>query len=356
MLQWKRMKWPLPWMPLPAAPGHEHYGAKNAGALRVASVNVNGIRAAYKRGMAAWLAGRDVDVLCLQEVRAPDAIVRELLGEGWHVLHAEAEAKGRAGVAVASRVEPVATREHIGDDYFTTAGRWVEADFAGRRRQVLSVTSAYVHSGEVDTPKQVDKYRFLDVVSERLPKLRVEKDYALVVGDLNVGHTTRDIKNWKGNVKRAGFLPEERAYFDRFFGEEIGFKDVAPRTGRRRRRPLHLVVLARAGLRQRRRLAHRLPHGHPRARPAGGQRGRRPRGDLRRALLRPRPDRRRLPVLEGPDDQPDRSPGRHAPRPLRRRPAPPSFPKARASAWCPGCSPPGTPCTWATTWGPWSTG
>jgi exodeoxyribonuclease III len=207
--------------------GAGNYGAKNAGALRVASVNVNGIRAAYKRGMAAWLEGRDIDVLCLQEVRAPDAIVRELLGEGWHVLHAEAEAKGRAGVAVASRVEPVATREHIGDDYFTTAGRWVEADFLVDGGKVLSVTSAYVHSGEVDTPKQVDKYRFLDVVSERLPKLRVEKDYALVVGDLNVGHTTRDIKNWKGNVKRAGFLPEERAYFDRFFGAEIGFKDVA---------------------------------------------------------------------------------------------------------------------------------
>ena len=202
-------------------------GAKNAGALRVASVNVNGIRAAYKRGMAEWLAGRDVDVLCLQEVRAPDAILRELLGEGWHVLHAEAESKGRAGVAVASRAEPVATREHIGDDYFTTAGRWVEADFLVDGGKVLSVVSAYVHSGEVDTPKQVDKYRFLDVVSERLPKLRVEKDYTLVVGDLNVGHTTRDIKNWKGNVKRAGFLPEERAYFDRFFGAEIGYKDVA---------------------------------------------------------------------------------------------------------------------------------
>jgi exodeoxyribonuclease-3 len=197
--------------------------------LRIASVNVNGLRAAYKKGMAEWLEAREVDILCLQEVRAPDSIVRQLLGEDWHILHAEAEAKGRAGVAIASRTEPLATRNGIGDDYFATAGRWVEADFriAGAAGPVqLTVASAYVHSGEAGTPKQADKYRFLDVMSTRLPELTKHSDHALVVGDLNVGHTELDIRNWKGNVKRAGFLPDERAYFDRFFGEEIGWKDV----------------------------------------------------------------------------------------------------------------------------------
>ena len=201
-----------------------------AKALRIATVNVNGIRAAYKRGMADWLAEREVDILCLQEVRAPDAVVRELLGDEWHILHAEAEAKGRAGVAIASRIAPAATREHIGDDYFALSGRWVEADFkipVDGAEKLLTVISAYVHSGEVDTPKQVDKYRFLDVMAQRLPALKQESDFVLVVGDLNVGHTELDIKNWKGNVKRAGFLPEERAYFDRFLGEEIGYADVA---------------------------------------------------------------------------------------------------------------------------------
>lgn len=198
--------------------------------LRIATVNVNGLRAAYKKGMAEWLEAREVDILTLQEVRAPDAIVHKLLGEGWHILHAEAEAKGRAGVAIVSREEPLETRTHIGDDYFATAGRWVEADFrvrdaAGNPSQ-LTVVSAYVHSGDVGTPKQVDKYRFLDVMTIRLPELSKHSDHALVTGDLNVGHTELDIKNWKGNVKRAGFLPEERAYFDRFFGEEIGWKDV----------------------------------------------------------------------------------------------------------------------------------
>ncbi len=194
--------------------------------LRIASVNVNGIRAAYKRGMQEWLDGRDIDLLCLQEVRAPDAVVRSLLGEGWNILHIEAEAKGRAGVAIASRQEPTATRTTIGDSYFDTAGRWVEADF-DMDGATLTVVSAYVHSGEVGTQKQDDKYRFLEAMITRLPQLRDGADHAVVMGDLNVGHTRLDIRNWKGNVNNAGFLPEERAYFDRFFSDECGFIDVA---------------------------------------------------------------------------------------------------------------------------------
>ena len=200
---------------------------KDAGALRVASVNVNGIRAAYKRNMADWIAARDVDILCLQEVRAPDKILRDLIGEGWHILHAEAKDKGRAGVAVLSRTEPVAVREHIGEDYFAESGRWVEADF-DINGEIFTVVSAYVHSGELGTQKQEDKYRFLQRMNVRLVELKSEKDHVLVVGDLNVVHTQKDIKNWKPNHnKRAGVMDEEIAYFDGFFGPEIGYKDVA---------------------------------------------------------------------------------------------------------------------------------
>ncbi|MGP4981287.1 exodeoxyribonuclease III [Glutamicibacter arilaitensis] len=200
---------------------------KDAGALRVASVNVNGIRAAYKRNMADWIAARDVDILCLQEVRAPDKILRDLIGEGWHILHAEAKDKGRAGVAVLSRTAPVAVREHIGEDYFAESGRWVEADFEVNG-EIFTVVSAYVHSGELGTQKQEDKYRFLQRMNVRLVELKSEKDHVLVVGDLNVVHTQKDIKNWKPNHnKRAGVMDEEIAYFDGFFGPEIGYKDVA---------------------------------------------------------------------------------------------------------------------------------
>lgn len=187
--------------------------------LRLASVNVNGVRAAFRKGMGEWLAGRDVDVLALQEVRASTEDLQGLLGDEWDILHDPATAKGRAGVAIASRRRAHIHRVELGAADFDTAGRWLEADYEVGDR-VITVVSAYVHSGEVDTPKQVEKFKFLDAMVERLPKIAEHSELAVVVGDLNVGHRTLDIKNWKGNVKRAGFLPEERAYFDRFLGAE----------------------------------------------------------------------------------------------------------------------------------------
>lgn len=185
--------------------------------LRIASVNTNGVRAAFRKGMGEWLAVRDVDILALQEVRASTEDLEGLLGPEWHILHDAATAKGRAGVALASRTVPVIHRLALGADDFDSAGRWLEADFEVGGT-VVTVVSTYVHSGEVDTPKQVEKYKFLDAMTARLPELAAHNDLALVVGDLNVGHRELDIKNWRGNRKTAGFLPVERAYFDRFFG------------------------------------------------------------------------------------------------------------------------------------------
>jgi exodeoxyribonuclease-3 len=187
--------------------------------LRVATVNVNGVRAAFRRGMGAWLAGRDVDILALQEVRADTDDLTALLGDEWDVIHDAASAKGRAGVALASRRRAAIHRVAFGDDDFDSAGRWLEADYEVGDR-VLTVVSAYVHSGEDGTPKQTEKYRFLDAMATRLPELGADGALAVVVGDLNVGHRTLDIRNWKGNLKRAGFLPKEREYFDRFLGAE----------------------------------------------------------------------------------------------------------------------------------------
>jgi len=188
-------------------------------ATRIATVNVNGIRAAYRKGMGDWLAHRGVDILCLQEVRAETTDLESLLGDGWHIAHDAATAKGRAGVAIASRQQPLAVRTEFGAADFDSAGRWVEADFP-IGSQAVTVVSVYVHSGEVDTPKQVEKYKFLDAMESRLSELGVNGSFALIVGDLNVGHRTLDIKNWKGNLKNSGFLPAERAYFDRILGAE----------------------------------------------------------------------------------------------------------------------------------------
>lgn len=191
--------------------------------LRVASVNVNGIRAAYRKGMGDWLANRDVDVLALQEVRAQDEHLEEFLGsQGWHFLHDPCDIKGRAGVAIASRVAPIAHRVGLGatdaQEQIQSSGRWLEADFDFNGTP-LTVISNYTHSGEVDTPRQEAKWAFLDAMDVRMRELAAEREFVAVVGDFNVGHRELDIKNWKGNVKRSGFLPRERAYFDRMFGE-----------------------------------------------------------------------------------------------------------------------------------------
>jgi exodeoxyribonuclease-3 len=212
--------------------------SKSGTPLRIASVNVNGVRAAFRNGMGAWLDDREVDILALQEVRAATSDLENLLGDEWDILHDAATAKGRAGVALASRNKASIHRVALGADDFDSAGRWLEADYEVGDK-VVTVVSTYVHSGEAGTPKQVEKYKFLDAMVERLPLLKEHNPLAVVVGDLNVGHRTLDIKNWKGNVKRAGFLPEERAYFDRFLGAEgdpdynagagFGFVDIGRR-------------------------------------------------------------------------------------------------------------------------------
>jgi exodeoxyribonuclease-3 len=187
--------------------------------VRIASVNVNGIRAATRKGMIPWLEQADVDILALQEVRATvDDLTASL--PGWEVVNDEALAKGRAGVAVASRAGSVDARRVLGDDEtLDSAGRWLEADF-DVDGETLTIVSAYVPTGEADTPRQDKKWAFLDAMEKRMPLLRAERPLSLIMGDLNVGHREFDIRNWKGNVKRAGFLPRERAYFDRFLGSE----------------------------------------------------------------------------------------------------------------------------------------
>ena len=110
-------------------------------------------------------------MLCLQEVRATDAQLQQALEEAglgdWHVAHTEAADKGRAGVAVISRERPQRVQVGVGPEEFSTSGRWVEVDHqtpAG----LVTVVSTYVHTGEAETPRQLEKYRFLDAITERL--------------------------------------------------------------------------------------------------------------------------------------------------------------------------------------------
>lgn len=217
---------------------HRVVDPKGERLTRIASVNVNGIRAAARKGMGQWLAEREIDILTLQEVRADGDILAKLVTEfasaagaddptsEWFIHEHEASQKGRAGVAIISRKAPIASRTGIGEGHPEDDGRWIEADYKLGDGSTLTVVSAYVHSGEVGTVRQEQKMRFLEYMLHYLPQLAERTDHVLVTGDLNVGHTELDIKNWKGNVKNSGFLPEERAYFDKYFGD-AGYVDVA---------------------------------------------------------------------------------------------------------------------------------
>ncbi len=191
--------------------------------MRIASVNVNGVRAAFRRGMAAWLAGSEPDVLLLQEVRAPTESLVEHL-PGWHVAHAEAQAKGRSGVAIATRSPITAVRIGLDESAATHTGRWIEADLEPATGHPITVVSTYVHSGTVDHPSMDDKHAFLALATERMAELLADQRRVVVGGDLNIAHTDADLKNSKGNVGKAGCLPEERAWLTRWF--DAGWLDV----------------------------------------------------------------------------------------------------------------------------------
>ena len=188
--------------------------------VRIASVNVNGVRAAYRKGMGEWLSGSGADIVTLQEVRAETPDLETLIDSHWRVLHDPCEQKGRAGVAVLTTLEVTDLRVNFGPDSVDSSGRWIEVDVTSKNGAPLTVVSAYVHSGEVDTPKQDAKYAFLDHMDIRLKELAKMGRHVLVTGDMNVGHRTLDIKNWKGNLKNSGFLPEEREHFDLWLGAE----------------------------------------------------------------------------------------------------------------------------------------
>ncbi|SHG50622.1 exodeoxyribonuclease III [Streptoalloteichus hindustanus] len=197
--------------------------------LTVSTVNVNGLRAAAKKGYQEWLAATAADVVCLQEVRAePGQLPPEVREpEGWHVVHAHSDAKGRNGVSLLTRVAPDAVRIGFGEPEFERSGRYVEVDLPG-----VTVASLYLPSGDVGTPRQDEKERFmaafLPYLVERAEKAAVEGREVLVCGDWNIAHREADLKAWKANQKNSGFLPEERAWLGRVF-DEAGYVDVLRR-------------------------------------------------------------------------------------------------------------------------------
>lgn len=195
--------------------------------FHITSVNVNGIRAAVKQrsetnlGFLPWLEETRPDVVLLQEVRASEkdtaTALQPALENGWHYIGAPAAAKGRAGVGILSRHE--LEDVNIGFGSFLDSGRYIEATIKDTTLDVpVTVASLYLPSGSAGTDKQDEKYRFLDEFEGFLDQRAKERSHMVIGGDWNICHRREDLKNWKTNQKKSGFLPDERAFMDSVFG------------------------------------------------------------------------------------------------------------------------------------------
>lgn len=190
--------------------------------LRIATVNVNGIRAAVRRGFDTWLAGRGCDVVALQEVRCPTSLLPYEAFEGFHLSYHEGNLPGRNGVALLTRQPPLAVREGFG--YAKDAeGRYLEVDLPGLRVASLYLPKGGVPDGE---PAELVRYKrkmhFLRSFRPYLTRARRAAQAAglefLVMGDFNIAHTRHDLRNWRSNQRSEGFLPEEREWFGSILG------------------------------------------------------------------------------------------------------------------------------------------
>ena len=193
--------------------------------FKLTSLNLNGIRSATSKGLEAWLAQAQPDCICVQEVKAQAADVagrfEELAGlKGYFHF---AEKKGYSGVAIYTRHTPSDVIIGYGSHEFDAEGRYIELRFDTPERK-WSIISAYLPSGSSGEDRQLAKFRFLAEFYPHLRQLKTEREFILC-GDVNIAHQEIDLKNFKGNKKNSGFLPEERAWMTQLFSE-AGLVDV----------------------------------------------------------------------------------------------------------------------------------
>lgn len=208
--------------------------------MRVTTVNLNGIRAAHKRGVHDWLETEKPAVLLMQEVRAPADVATHLLGSQWESLWVPCRIKGRAGVGIAvhkdradllgadrvdSGADPDPRTSLYEGESDVDSGRWSEATVVSPSGGRVRVVSAYFHSGEKGTPKQDAKMAHLERMDTRMRQMCSSGDDIVVAGDFNIVRSRADIKNWTPNHnKRAGVLDEEIAYLTGWL--QAGWRDV----------------------------------------------------------------------------------------------------------------------------------
>ena len=197
--------------------------------LRVITLNLNGIRSATSKGFLRWLARQKADIVCVQELKAQaaDMTAEMLAPHGMHGYFHYAAKKGYSGVGLYARRKADCVSEGIAVHEFDAEGRYVRADFGK-----LSVISLYLPSGSAGEHRQQSKFRFMAAFYPHLARLVQEGREFILCGDWNIAHQEIDLRNWRGNRKNSGFLPEERAWLTRIF-EELKFVDVFRRIDQR---------------------------------------------------------------------------------------------------------------------------
>ena len=190
--------------------------------LRIISANLNGIRSAAKKGFLPWAIAQKSDFICMQELKAQrDDLEEDILNPtGLKGYFHHAEKKGYSGCGIYTPHQPDDVLYGFGNAEFDAEGRYVEARF-----KKLSVISVYMPSGSSSEERQEAKFRYLEAFLPHLVKLKKSGREIVLCGDVNIAHQEIDLKNWKGNLKNSGFLPEERAWLTNLF-DKVGYVDI----------------------------------------------------------------------------------------------------------------------------------
>ena len=198
--------------------------------MRIITANLNGIRSAANKGFFNWLQTTNADVICMQEVKAQAAdMTAEMLAalpsgmpasRGYLGYFHYAEKKGYSGVGIYCKAKPDAVIKGLGIADIDSEGRYIECQFGN-----LSVISLYLPSGSSGEERQTFKFSVLKRIMPHLEALKASGRDVVVCGDVNIAHQEIDLKNYKGNKKNSGFLPEERAWISDLY-DRVGWVDV----------------------------------------------------------------------------------------------------------------------------------
>ena len=184
--------------------------------MKIISFNANGIRAAHRKGFFDWMKKASPDIVCVQETKAQhhQLVDRAFWPVGYHCYYHDAQKPGYSGTAIYARHQPDRVAYGLGWEVMDDEGRWLQAEFGP-----LTVVSLYLQSGSSSDERQQIKFKAMEWLMPRLNDMAGRDREFIICGDWNIAHKKIDLKNWRGNQKNSGFLPEERAWMDQVFGD-----------------------------------------------------------------------------------------------------------------------------------------